>query len=390
MRQALRHHLFWPVAALVVLVVANTVAKPSFLQVTVTDGHLFGAPVDILRAAAPLLLIALGMTLVIATRGIDLSVGAVVAVSGAVALEYISASPDPGSPVTVLVAVAIALGLSLLLGLWNGFLVTVLGIQPIIATLILMTAGRGVAMLITGGFITTVTSEPYKGLNSGFFLGLPTAIWIAVGLFAVVAVVVRRTALGMLLEATGINPAASRLAGVRSRTLTWTVYAAAGLLAGLAGILVSADTMAADANNAGIFIELDAILAVVIGGTALSGGKFNLSGTFAGVLVIATLERTVTVLGISPHVTPLFMALVVVTVTLLQSPRVRERFAVAALRRRPAGPDGAAADDGGAVEPPSGDGSGAGTEPASDAVAGPEAHEGATLQAPTDEREVTR
>ncbi|GAB4084532.1 ABC transporter permease [Myceligenerans cantabricum] len=374
MRQALRHHLFWPVAALVVLVAANTVARPSFLEVSFADGHLFGAPVDILRSAAPLLLIALGMTLVIATRGIDLSVGAVVAVSGAVALKVISDSPDPGSPGTVFLAVGLALALSLVLGLWNGFLVTVLGIQPIIATLILMTAGRGVAMLITGGFITTVTSAPYKALNSGFFLGLPVAVWISVGLFVVVAIVVRRTALGMLLEATGINPAASRLAGVRSRTLTWTVYAAAGLLAGLAGVLVSADTMAADANNAGIFIELDAILAVVIGGTALSGGKFNLSGTFAGVLVIATLERTVTVLGISPHVTPLFMALVVVAVTLLQSPRVRERLAVAALRSRPPSDPSKSADGsaGGAGGPGS---------------AAPGAAEPAE---PADEKEVTR
>lgn len=334
MRKLVGNHLFWPVAALVVLVVANTVASPDFLSVTVVDGHLHGAPVNILRGAAPLLLIALGMTLVIATRGIDLSVGAVVAVAGAVALKYIQHSPDPGSPATVAVAVLLALGLSLLLGVWNGFLVTVLGIQPIIATLILMTAGRGIAMLITGGFITTVDSAPYRGLNSGYFLGLPAAIWLSIGVFLVVSLVVRRTALGMLLEATGINPAASRLAGVRSRTLTWTVYAAAGLFAGLAGVFVSADTMAADANNAGLFVELDAILAVVIGGTALSGGKFNLAGTFAGVLVIATLERTVTVVGISPHITPLFMALVVVAVTLLQSPRMRERFAVASLRRR--------------------------------------------------------
>jgi len=154
---------------------------------------------------------------------------------------------------------------------------------------------------------------------------------------------VRRTALGMLLEATGINPAASRLSGVRSRTLTWTVYAASGLFAGVAGVLISADTMAADANNAGLFIELDAILAVVIGGTALSGGKFNLSGTLVGVLVIATLERTVTVLGISPLVTPLFMALVVIAVTLLQSPAMRARLTAATRRRPPAPPaDGAA------------------------------------------------
>lgn len=337
MRDVLRHHLFWPVAALVALLLANTVARPSFLAVTVRDGHLFGAPIDILRTTAPLLLVALGMTLVIATRGIDLSVGAVVAVSGAVALSHIASSPDPESPVTVLTAIGLALALCLVLGVWNGFLVSALGIQPIIATLILMTAGRGVAMLITGGMITTVNSAPFKVLGSGFWLGLPVAAVIAFGVFAVVAFVVRRTALGMLLEATGINPAASRLSGVRSRTLTWTVYTASGLFAGLAGLLISADTMAADANNAGLFIELDAILAVVIGGTALSGGKFNLSGTLVGALVIATLERTVTVLGISPLVTPLFMALVVIAVTLLQSPRMRERL-TAARRRQVAAP----------------------------------------------------
>jgi ribose/xylose/arabinose/galactoside ABC-type transport system permease subunit len=329
----LRHHLFWPVAALVALLVANTVARPSFLSITIRDGHLFGAPVDILRATAPLLLVALGMTLVIATRCIDLSVGAVVAVSGAVALSHIASSPNPESPVTVLTAIGLALALCLVLGVWNGFLVSALGIQPIIATLILMTAGRGVAMLITGGMITTINSAPFKVLGSGFWLGLPVAAVIAFGVFAVVAFVVRRTALGMLLEATGINPAASRLSGVRSKTLTWTVYTASGLFAGLAGLLISADTMAADANNAGVFIELDAILAVVIGGTALSGGKFNLSGTLVGALVIATLERTVTVLGISPLVTPLFMALVVIVVTLLQSPRMRDRLTAATRRQ---------------------------------------------------------
>ncbi len=329
-----KHHLFWPLAALVALLVACSVKRPAFLRVSVLDGHLFGAPIDILRNSAPLLLVALGMTLVIATRGIDLSVGAVVAIAGAVALTFIASSPDPGSAGTVLGAIFVALGLCLVLGVWNGFLVSVLGIQPIIATLILMTAGRGVAMLITGGMITTVNSAPFKTLGSGFWLGLPVAALVAYGVFAVVAVVVRRTALGVLLEAVGINPSASRLSGVRSRTLVWTVYAASGLFAGLAGLIFASNTMAADANNAGLFIELDAILAVVIGGTALSGGKFNLSGTLVGVLVITTLSLTVTVLGVSPLVTPLFKAVVVIAVTLLQSPALRARLRL----RRPGAP----------------------------------------------------
>lgn len=327
-----RHRLFWPLAALVGLLVANTLRSPSFLAITARDGQLYGAPIDILRNGAPLLLVALGMTLVIATRGIDLSVGAVVAISGAVATSYIATSPDPSSPVTVVVGISIAIALSFVLGVWNGFLVSVVGIQPIIATLVLMTAGRGVAMLITGGQITTLNSEPYRFIGSGYLLGLPVSVLFAVVVFAVIAVLTRRTALGMLLEAVGINPAASRLAGLRSRGLIWLAYALAGTFAGVAGLMISSNTMAADANNAGLFIELDAILAVVIGGTSLAGGKFSLSGTLVGVLIIQTLTLTVTVLGVPPSVTPLFKAVVVIAVVLMQAPLVQARLQ----RRRPA------------------------------------------------------
>jgi simple sugar transport system permease protein len=327
-----RSRIFWPVVALLALVVANTLKTSTFLNVRVQDGHLFGALVDIARNSSPLLLVALGMTLVIATRGIDLSVGAVVAISGAVACAFIAGSPDPTSVVTVLTAVGVAVGLSLVLGVWNGFLVAVVGIQPIIATLVLMTAGRGIAMLITGGQITTVNSPPFKKIGSGFWLGVPVAVIIAGLLFVAVAVLTRRTALGMLIESVGINPAASRLAGVQSRTLIWTVYAFAAMFAGVAGLMISSNVMAADANNAGLFIELDAILAVVIGGTSLSGGKFSLSGTLVGVLVIQTLTLTVTILGVPPSVTPLFKAIVVIAVCLLQSPVVRAKLAA---RRRP-------------------------------------------------------
>ena len=324
----LRSPLFWPLAALVLLIVANTVATSGkFLTLRIQDDHIYGPLVDILRNGSSLLLVALGMTLVIATRGIDLSVGAVVAIAGAVALTRIASSPNPGSVSTVLSAIGVALGLCLLLGVWNGFLVSVVGIQPIIATLILMTAGRGIAMLITGGFITTVTSAPFRILGSGYWLGVPVSALIATLVFAVVAVATRRTALGMLVESVGINPEASRMAGVRSRSIIWTVYIACGLFAGLAGLIIASNTMAADANNAGLFIELDAILAVVIGGTSLAGGKFSLTGTLVGVLVIQTLSATVTFVGIPPTVTPLFKAVVVIAVCLLQSPKAQARLA---------------------------------------------------------------
>lgn len=342
-RKAIRHPLFWPVIALVVLIIINTVSRPSFLSITVKEGGLYGSLIDILRNSSQLMLVALGMTLVIATRGIDLSVGAVLAVSGAVSLTIIGGSEHPGDLGTVAVAIAMGLLVTLVLGVWNGFLVSVVKIQPIIATLLLMFAGRGIAMLITKGQITTINSPPYRFLSSGHLLGLPVAFLIAIAVVILVALVVRRTALGMLLEAVGINPEASRLAGVQSRGIIWMVYALSGVLAGLAGILYSSNISAADANNAGLNIELDAILAVVIGGTSLMGGKFSISGTVVGVLVLQTLTTSITFLGVPPAVTPLFKALVVIAICLVQSQKARDMI-FARRRRRVAAPAPAIAD----------------------------------------------
>ncbi len=319
----LTHRLVLPIAALLVLILINTISRPSFLSITVRDGQLYGSLIDILRNSAPLMLVALGMTIVIATRGIDLSVGALMAVSGAVALTIIDGSGTPENPTTLLLAITAGVLVTLAFGAWNGFLVAVLGIQPIIATLVLMLAGRGIALLITGGFITTVTSAPYRFMAQGYVVGLPFAFYVSVVAIAVVVLIERRTALGVLTEAVGINPEASRLAGVRSRGIVWGAYAASGLLAGLAGILYSSNIMAADANAAGQYIELDAILAVVLGGTSLMGGKFSIAGTVIGVFTIQTLKSTITFLGVPPAVSPLFLALVVIIVVLVQSRRVR-------------------------------------------------------------------
>ena len=322
MKKLLTHRLVWPIAALITLIVINTIARPQFISVTVRDGQLYGPLIDILRNSAPLMLVALGMTIVIATRGIDLSVGAIMAVSGAVALTVIDTSGSPGSLGTVFVALLVALLVSLVLGSWNGLLVSVLGIQPIIATLVLMLAGRGIALLITDGFITTVTSAPYKFIATGYLIGLPFALFISAAAVAVIAVIERRTALGMLTEAVGINPAASRLAGVRARGIIFGAYAASGLLAGLAGILYSSNIMAADANATGQYIELYAILAVVLGGTSLMGGKFTIAGTVVGVFTIQTLESTILFLGVPSAQAPVFFAVVVIVVVLVQSPRL--------------------------------------------------------------------
>ncbi|MCR6483926.1 ABC transporter permease [Amycolatopsis sp. OK19-0408] len=334
-----KHRLFWPVVALLALLLGDLIASPAFFSIEVRDGHLYGNLVDILKNGAPLVLIAIGMTLVIATRGIDLSVGAVVAISGSLACLWIADHPD-GLGAT-LVAVGLALGLSLVLGVWNGWLVAALGIQPIIATLILMVAGRGIAQLISGGQIITINSGPYEWIGSGFLFTLPSAILIALAVFVLASLLVRRSALGLLVEAVGGNPEASRLAGLRSARLTWLVYVFCGLCAGIAGLMISANVHSADANHAGLFIELDAILAVVVGGTQLTGGRFSLGGAVIGALLIQTLTTTVYALGIPPEAIMLFKALVVLAVCLLQSPAFRRK-----LRRRttrPASPAPASA-----------------------------------------------
>jgi simple sugar transport system permease protein len=332
LRSLPRHALFWPLLALALLLLINLLATPTFFSLRIQDGHLYGSLIDILRNGAPTLLIALGMTLVIATRGIDLSVGAIVAISGAVACTYLAGSPDESTAGRAIVAMTMAIGVCILLGLWNGFLISVLGIQPIIATLVLMTAGRGLAMLITDGQIITVNNPLFKKVGAGFVLALPVSILLAMALFAITALLTRRTALGMLIESVGINPEASRLAGVRSRTIIWTVYVFVAFCAALAGLMIASNTSAADANNAGLFIELDAILAVVIGGTSLAGGRFSLTGTLIGAMFIQTLATTIPTIGIPSETNYLFKAVVVIFVCLLQSPEARAALS----RRRPA------------------------------------------------------
>jgi len=316
--------LVWPAVVLVLLLALNVFFTPSFLSIQVRDGHLYGSLIDILRFGAPLILVAIGMTLVIATGGIDLSVGSVVAISGALACLQIS--QDAG----LLTAVALALGLCLLLGAWNGFLVAGIGIQPIIATLILMVAGRGLAQLITGGQIITVNSPEYEMIGGGYWLTVPFGIVVVAVVLAVTAFLTRRLALGMLIESVGGNAEASRLAGIRSRGIIVMVYAFAALCAGVAGLMISSNVSSADGNNAGLWIELDAILAVVIGGTSLAGGRFSLAGTVLGALIIQTLTTTIYSIGVPPETTLLFKALVVAAVCLLQSPSFREK----AFRRR--------------------------------------------------------
>ncbi|AGL17285.1 ABC transporter permease [Actinoplanes sp. N902-109] len=314
-----RHRLFWPGVILVLLLMSNLFSAANFFSITVHDGHLYGSIIDILRNSAPLILVGIGMTMVIATGGIDLSVGSVMAISGALACLLVN------DGVAVLLACAAALGLCLVLGVWNGMLVAALGIQPIIATLILMVAGRGVAQLLTDGQILNVSSPSFKVIGAGYWLALPVSVLIAGAVVALAVVLTRRTALGLLIESVGGSPTASRLAGIQARRLTVMVYVFAAVCAGVAGLIYSSNVASADSNAAGNLIELDAILATVIGGTALTGGRFSLAGTVLGAVLIQTLNVTTVTLGVPVETTLLFKAIVVIVLCLAQSPAFRAK-----------------------------------------------------------------
>jgi Ribose/xylose/arabinose/galactoside ABC-type transport systems, permease components len=273
----------------------------------------------------------------------------VVAIAGALACLRISELGDQNSVGGTLAAVGIALVLAMILGAWNGFLVAGVGIQPIIATLILMVAGRGLAQLITGGQIITINSDPYKLIGGGYLFTLPFSIFIVAVLLALTGFLTRRLALGMFIESVGGNAEASRLSGIRSRGVLIVVYTFCGLCAGIAGLMISSNVSSADGNNAGLWIELDAILAVVVGGTSLAGGRFSLGGTVLGALIIQTLTTTIYSIGVPPETTLLFKALVVAIVCLLQSPAFRTK--VFRRRARPAPPPIPAIITGGAEIP---------------------------------------
>lgn len=301
---------------LAAVLVFNVIVFPGFLTIEVHNGRVFGNLIDVLNRGAPVALLCIGMTLVIATRGIDLSVGAVMAIAGATAASLVT----EGQHWSVALLGALAVGM--LCGLWNGFLVAVLRIQPIVATLVLMVAGRGIAQLITEGTILTFLDPGLIRLGAGTILGIPTPIliWLSLGALAILAV--RRTALGMLIEAIGINEASSRLAGINSRVLLICVYAATGLCAALAGVIVAADIKGADANNAGLWLELDAILAVVIGGNSLLGGRFSILASLLGALIIQSVNSLILLSGMPPEFNLVIKSVLILGILVIQSPKI--------------------------------------------------------------------
>ncbi|WP_046173637.1 ABC transporter permease [Domibacillus indicus] len=329
----MKSKLFWPLMILVLILLINLFFDRSFFAIEVKNGYLTGSLVDILNRGAPLLLVAIGMTLVIATKGVDLGVGSVMAMAGAAGAMAVSGASE-GGLVPLFTAIAFVIGISLLSGVWNGVLVSRIGVQPIVATLILMVAGRGIAQLITDGQIMTVYYEPYTFIGGGHLAMLPFSFFIVAAVLAIAAFMTRKTAVGLFIESVGTNPEASRLSGINSKNILLMVYIFSGLCAGIGGLILSSNVASADGNNAGLWYELDAILAVVIGGTSLNGGRFSLRGTVIGALIIQSLTTTIYSIGIAPEINLVVKAIVVLIVCLLQSAEFRKKvFGIFTIKR---------------------------------------------------------
>jgi ribose/xylose/arabinose/galactoside ABC-type transport system permease subunit len=294
------------VGALVMLVVANALFTPNFA----TTSNLW----NVLLQVSTVVLAAVGMTLVIATGGIDLSVGSVMAIAGAVAAVLL----DRG----VLVAVVGGLAAAALVGIVNGTLIATMRVQPIVVTLATLIAGRGLAQVISHeGELVTISDAGFATLGRGYLGPVPVQVVIALIAVGVALFLLRATPFGRYVLAAGGNPAAARLAGVPVRRTLISVYAASGLLAGVAGLIVASRLGASDAAKIGQNMELDAIAAVVVGGTALSGGRATILGTVVGALIMQVIATSFNMLLVPYAWSLALKAAIILIAVYLQRPR---------------------------------------------------------------------
>jgi galactofuranose transport system permease protein len=320
--------LFLPLLALSLILLFDFIFIPGFFNIETREGNLYGSLIDILRNGSTVMLLAIGMTLVIATGGVDLSVGAVMAIAASTAGILMNPSAlknevffvtDPTYTFQPLwLVLGAALFVSILCGLWNGMLVGYMRIQPMVATLILMISGRGIAQLITNGLRVQITYTPYMILGQGWFI-LPFSLYIVAVIFTVAWLMTRKTAIGMFIESVGINFRSSFYSGIDEKKIKLMVYTFCGLCAGIAGLVASSNIRTSDSNNIGLTTELDAILAVVIGGTSMAGGRFSLLASMVGALVLQAITQSMYAIGVPAFALQAIKAVVVVLVILLYS-----------------------------------------------------------------------
>lgn len=335
LKRLLRQQLFIPIAALLLLILFNLIADPSFFAIKLErnsagDPVLSGYLITILDNASELVILAIGMTLVTAASGgQDISVGATIAICGSVVLRVLCGTDSRPETLQapIIVAFLACCGVGMLFGAFNGALVAYFKIQPMVATLILFTAGRSIAAWINNNELPII-SEPSFGYFGNFIPGcpIPTPVFIAVACMILIALVLKFTTLGLYTQSVGINANSSRLNGINPTFVKFITFVILGLCAAVAGFIKVSRFSTINYSVVAKDIEMDAILAVALGGNALSGGKFNMAASILGAYVIQFLTTTLFKFNVVSSALPAYKAVVVILLVVVSAPVVREKL----------------------------------------------------------------
>ena len=336
LKKLTQQQLFLPIFCMILVLCVNMIYDVSqgrdfyeFFKIGIQNELLSGRLVNILNRGSEVAILAIGMTLVVSSSaGTDISVGSVMALSAGVCCTLLAGAAAPQATelaVPLIVGVLAALVMGCICGAFNGALVAYLNIQPMVATLILWTAARAIGLLVCNNLIVYVRNDAFA-VFGGYIGPVPTPIIIAAICIAVITVVLKKSAMGMYIQSVGINRKASRIAGLNSQKIIFLCYVLCGLCAGIAGLVASSRITSADTNNIGLNYELDAILAVALGGNSLAGGRFNLAGSIIGAYTIQAITTTMYNLGVSSAVNPVFKAVIVIIIVAVQAPPVKAYF----------------------------------------------------------------
>lgn len=330
LRKIFGHKLAIPLLVLTAVIVQNIISTPNFFDISIKNGLLSGYIPSIMDEAGELLIITLGMTLVIAVSGgVDLSVGPIMAIAASFCGLLLNGSEYRTDVFQNPYILALFIGLlgGVLCGAFNGIMVSYLKIQPMIATLILFTAGRSIAKLITHGQTIYIMNPVYKYLGVQI-PGVPIRTTILISLLFVILVtlLVKLTSLGLYVQSVGINGSAARLVGLNSNAVKFMAFVICGLLASVAGLVGSSGVGSVNSGELGMSIEMDAILAVALGGNSLSGGKFSIAGSVIGAYTIQAITTTLYAMNVRPDQLNVFKALIIVVIIVASSEIFKERI----------------------------------------------------------------
>ncbi len=330
----IRHKLFIPIAFLTFLILINVFINPGFLRISLgrdSTGNpvLIGNLINILNNATELVILAIGMTLVTASsRGQDISVGATVAIVGGVIMRVLCGNETQPDVLKAPIIAALLLGClaGMACGAFNGILVSKFNIQPMVATLILFTAGRSIGSMAMGGLKPKAVSS--FGYYGNFIPGfpVPTPILITIVVVAVTILVLKKTNLGLYTRSVGINDKASSLNGLNPALIKFMTFVILGLCVGIAGFVQSSRVQTVNPYTIVPSIEMDVILAVALGGNSLGGGKFNMTGSIIGAYTIQTLTSMLTTLNVNTNAVPVFKAVIIIILVIIQTPIVKSFF----------------------------------------------------------------